>query len=305
MSDTSIFSQGPPEWLQRRALIETEQNTAAMNQLAGNLGSAIVGGMKTGSTDPETGKPMNFLTAWTTAKNLVQDPYYQGKKAMSDLSVATQKDRLKGMQEYPEWLKSTGGNPENMLDTPFNGTSQWAADMVERAKNGAWQRSTQRQAVEVRKQQVENQLEEAKIKADAQAEANKIRADAQTEAARIRAEAQKSAAETAAKSRETVADKQIEGRIDLEKIKADLQAAGGGKSVSKQEFINRQFGRAITEIYNSWDKKKDGPYSVQKASDMAEEILGSTYDKFANQPATNPNQVQTTSGKRFTVEEVK
>lgn len=107
-----------------------------------------------------------------------------------------------------------------------------------------------------------------------------------------------SAAEVTAFSREQVAKTNAAAKadamklaqqykIDLEKYKSDLKMTEGGKMVSKQEFINRQFHTMLTDIYNSWDAKKNGPYDGKQAADLAQQILGDTYDKFSTGTRTS------------------
>lgn len=288
MADIGIFSIQPPEWLQKRAMFDLEQNTEALSNMAGMAATAVTSGVKTGE------KGGSFLNNWHNAYEDLKDPYWEGKKATADLQVATMKDRVQGMKEYPEWLKSTGNDADKILDTPFTGKSQWAADMVEKSKMAAWQRTTQQQAVEVKKQQVENQLSNQELKN--QIEANRI--ETMKAIAEIQASSREKVAETTATSREKVADTQAKGRIDLaanaqqykldlEKYKADLKQTQGGKSVSKQEFINRQMGRLMTELYESGssDIQTNGQYDAQKAANKAVEVLGQTYDEFSKQPA--------------------
>jgi len=306
MADTGIFSQGPPEWLQRRAQFDLEQNTESLNNLAGMAGSAISAGVQTGT------KGGNFLDNWKSAYMDLKDPYWEGKKATADLQVATMKDRVQGMKEYPEWMQSTGGSADKMLDTPFVGKSQWAADMVEKAKMSAWQRSTQQQAVEVKQQQVENQLTIQGLKN--QMDADKI--DTAKQIAAMQAASREKVADTTANSREKVADINANAKVDLastaqqykldlEKYKSDLKQTQGGKSVSKQEFINRQMGRLMGDLYNSWDTKKDGDYDAQKAANKAVEILGQTYDQFSKQPASQPSaSVKLAGGQKPTASDV-
>jgi phosphohistidine phosphatase SixA len=170
MADTSIFSIQPPEWLQKRALLNEEQNEQALGTLAGVLVSGVAAGAKSAKTGT------NFMQNWNDTYQTLQDPFYEGKKAQSDLAVAMTKDKLQGMVEYPKWLQSTGGDPEKMLTTPFTGTSQTAAEQVEKAQQTAWMRYTQSRVADIRQESVDNQLQEAELK-------NKLAADhlAQTE----------------------------------------------------------------------------------------------------------------------------
>jgi hypothetical protein len=74
------------------------------------------------------------------------------------------------MQEFPAWLKETGGDWKKVLDTPFTGTSNFGAQQAQRVQQQAWQKSVQQQAVDLGQQKVQNQLDEAKQKADLQSQ---------------------------------------------------------------------------------------------------------------------------------------
>jgi hypothetical protein len=74
-------------------------------------------------------------------------------------------DKEQGIKEYPEWLKSTGGDPQKMVDTPFTGTSQFAAQQVQQTKLAALQRTIQKQAVDAKMLDAENKVKIANIKA--------------------------------------------------------------------------------------------------------------------------------------------
>ena len=125
-----------------------------------------------------------------------------------------------------------------------------------------------------------------------------------------------SSAEVTAASREKITTQNIkakfdlkataqQNRIDLEKYKAELKTTAGGKVVSREEFIKGQFSSMYTDVYNGWNTKAYGPFTIKKAADMAQDILGQTYDKFASNPvAPAAAPVKTSSGKSFTVEPV-
>jgi hypothetical protein len=83
-----------------------------------------------------------------------------------DMNAIKIADQAKGMQEFPAWLKSTGGDWKKVLDTPFTGTSQYGSEMAEKVQQAAWQKGVQQQAVDLKQQQVDNQLAEAQQKAD-------------------------------------------------------------------------------------------------------------------------------------------
>lgn len=306
MADTSIFSIQPPEWMQHRAEVGYESALEDSKQLGQNLGmaagSAIVAGI-----NPKDSK-QNFLSRWSSAYHEIEDPFYQGKKAQSDLQVATLKDRIQGMKEYPEWLKSTGGNAEKMLDAPFTGTSEWASSMVEQAKMQAWQRSTQRQAVEVRQQQVENQLEIAQLK-------NQIEADRIANAkqiAEITAQSRKDVAQTTATSRENVAETQAQNRIDVAQLNAQTQKElakihAQGKNLTLGNYISRGHTTVFNSLRGNYDPKKDadittnGKFDEKKASQKAVKILAEDYDSFSAQEPATPEPASPVKVGGFTV----
>ncbi len=91
----------------------------------------------------------------------------QQQKQQINLQQMVMQDKEQGIKEYPEWLKSTGGDPEKMLTTPFTGTSQSAAQQVQQTQLAAWQRSIQKQAVTAKLTETEAKIKIAKMSADA------------------------------------------------------------------------------------------------------------------------------------------
>jgi DNA polymerase III alpha subunit (gram-positive type) len=109
-------------------------------------------------------------------------------------------DKAQGMKEYPEWLRQTGGDWQKVLDTPFTGTSQSGSEMAQRVQQAAWQKSVQQQALDIKQQGVQNQLDIAKTKADLQAKKNDIWANIEDRLATV--QEQKAAAVKAGKTSE-------------------------------------------------------------------------------------------------------
>jgi hypothetical protein len=152
-----VFNVQPPEWLQKRATFDYEENVRGGEAVAGELGSALAGGVKSAATGN------NFFDMFNEARGLANDPMYVPKmealRAKADLMHQQTADQLQGAKEYPEWLKQTGGDWQKMLDTPFDGTSVSGSQMVEKQKTAAWMTYTKQQAQEIQKQKTENTLE--------------------------------------------------------------------------------------------------------------------------------------------------
>ena len=162
----SIFSDSPRIW----------QASPGVNP--DELGSALAGLFSGAEKAMDTGdKTTNFMQRFSQGYMQAQDSNFDLKKKSALLSIDSKKveldaahmqldDQKQGLKEYPEWLKSTGGDWRKVLDTPFNGTSNYAAELVAKQKQQAWQRSIQEQSVQVRQQDVQNKIDTAKVKAD-------------------------------------------------------------------------------------------------------------------------------------------
>jgi hypothetical protein len=201
MADTSIFSIEPPRWLQAEDSIDFnelgKQTGAAVGALAKTIGTMSSKGFQS----KEQGK--NFFEQMLDASRTANDPLYQDKvdayRSQAELQQATNKDKLQGMKEYPEWLKSTNGDWKKILDTPFTGTSTAAAEMVAQQKQQAWMRSVQEQGLELKQTQIQNKLDMEQMRADLEAERIQDQKDA--------AAARTSVAQQDADTRKKVADK--------------------------------------------------------------------------------------------------
>jgi hypothetical protein len=89
----------------------------------------------------------------------------QQQEQQIGLTKMVMADKEQGIKEYPEWLRSTGGDPQKMVDTPFTGTSQSAAQQVQQTQLAAWQRTIQQQAVTAKMTDAENKVKIANIRA--------------------------------------------------------------------------------------------------------------------------------------------
>jgi hypothetical protein len=141
-----------PAWLGARADWETKSANDAidkfnpyMDYMAGKATALKVEGMK-----------LNL------ASGILQQ---QQQEQQINLQQMVMQDKEQGIKEYPEWLKSTGGDPQKMVDTPFTGTSQSAAQQVQQTQLAAWQRTIQQQGVNAKMQDAENKVKIANIKA--------------------------------------------------------------------------------------------------------------------------------------------
>jgi len=186
----SIFNQGPPRW-----------QAFGMGEEIGQALGGIIGGTIKAATNDRKESNMNFMQAWGRGFLEAQDSNYDLKQKMAMLSLEEQKtaldiqhmtldDKKQGMKEYPEWLKATGGDWKKMMTTPFDGTSNFAAELVAKQKQQAWMRSIQEEAANAKMTDAENRVKVAQIKAE-------------TDAQRIAAQKEISAANI--KSRETIA----------------------------------------------------------------------------------------------------
>jgi len=141
-----------PAWLGARADWETKSANDAidkfnpyMDYMAGKATALKVEGMK-----------LNL------ASGILQQ---QQQEQQINLQQMVMQDKEQGIKEYPEWLRSTGGDPQKMVDTPFTGTSQSAAQQVQQTQLAAWQRTIQQQGVNAKMQDAENKVKIANIKA--------------------------------------------------------------------------------------------------------------------------------------------
>ena len=172
MSDTSIFSVEPPRWLQAEDSIDFNEMGKQTGEAVGQLAKTIGTMSSKGFQSKEQGK--NFFEKMLDASRTANDPLYQDKidayRSQAELEQATNKDKLQGMKEYPEWLKSTNGDWKKILDTPFTGTSTSAAEMVAQQKQQAWMRSVQEQGVQLKQAQIQNKLDSDMMKAQLEKE---------------------------------------------------------------------------------------------------------------------------------------
>jgi hypothetical protein len=167
-----IWNVEPPRWLQADAKgIDTQKSGELFAGLIGGGYNALTNSNNVVGQD-DKGKDIHSSFMQTLGQGIMaaQDPFYMEKaeamRANAELTHATTADKLKGMKEYPEWMKETGGDWKKVLDTPFTGTSQYASELVSRAKQNAWMRSNQEQSIEVRKQDEENKIGIQKLKVD-------------------------------------------------------------------------------------------------------------------------------------------
>lgn len=171
-----IFNAQPPAWLQKRALDQSEHGQ--WGQLLGSVAAAATQSVRGGT---------NFFDAYHDVLGRQQDAFYDVKQKSALLSLEQKNaaltmqgmqidDQRQGMKEFPDWMRSTGGDPNKMLTTPFTGTSQTAAQMVEKAQQAAWMRTNQQKAVEAKMNDTEAKVTIAGIQADAKLEAAQISA---------------------------------------------------------------------------------------------------------------------------------
>jgi hypothetical protein len=174
MADTSIWSEQPPAWLQKRAIDQSEHGQ--WGQLIGSVAAAATQSLHGGT---------NFFDAFHDVLGRQQDSMFDVKQKSALLSVESQKaqldmqnmqieDQRQGAKEFPEWMRATGGDPNKMISTPFTGSSQAAAQMVEKAQQTAWMRVTQKAAVDAKLTDADNKVKIANIKA--QTDAKRIQA---------------------------------------------------------------------------------------------------------------------------------
>ena len=87
----NLFGENPPEWLQRRALLNEQQNTQSMSELAEIASSAVVGGVRSFQKDPATGKNYSFLSSFNDAYQSISDPFYTLKRKEGEFKLASAK----------------------------------------------------------------------------------------------------------------------------------------------------------------------------------------------------------------------
>lgn len=83
-----------------------------------------------------------------------------------ELTKMKMQDQEKANEEFPAWLKETGGDWRKVLETPFTGTSMAGAEMADRVTQAAWMRQTQADAQDLRRKEIENKLEADRQKAE-------------------------------------------------------------------------------------------------------------------------------------------
>ena len=118
MTNTSIFSIQPPEWLQKRAMFDYESNVESAGKAGQTVGATLGAGIEKTFGSPTDKR--NFFQMISDAYQTANDPLWMEKasaaKAQSELVQAQKKDQLQGMKEYPEWMQQTGGDWKKVLD---------------------------------------------------------------------------------------------------------------------------------------------------------------------------------------------
>lgn len=129
----------------------------------GEILGEVAGGATRAATTGE-----NFFQAMRNVQGLKQDPMFLEKadamKSVAALKNAQTRDQLVGMKEFPEWMQKTGGDPDKVLTTPWNGTSLSGTEQYKNALNAAWMRKNQERALDIKKQGVDNNLTAAELK---------------------------------------------------------------------------------------------------------------------------------------------
>ena len=166
-----IFNVQPPAWLQKRALDQSEHGQ--WGALLGSVAAATTQSVRGGT---------NFFDAFHDVLGRQQDSFYDVKQKSALLGIEQKQSDLKlqemqiddqrrGVQEFPEWMRATGGDPRKMLTTPFTGTSQSAAVKVQQAQQAAWMRVNQETAIQAKMADTDAKVEIANTQAQARLEA--------------------------------------------------------------------------------------------------------------------------------------
>lgn len=293
MADTSIFSVEPPRWLQAEDSIDFNEMGKQTGEAVGQLAKTIGTMSSKGFQSKEQGK--NFFEKMLDASRTANDPLYQDKidayRSQAELEQATNKDKLQGMKEYPEWLKSTNGDWKKILDTPFTGTSTSAAEMVAQQKQQAWMRSVQEQGVQLKQTQIQNKLDMDQMRADLEAE----RIQDQKDAAAGRLQVDNENADT----RKQVADKPQTAKSGSGIWERDettgkwSQVVSGAKAQGKDAILGK-IARAQSSkaaLLDNDGKPMKGKEAAVKAFDSQISALQGQLDDSSSAPAPTDDDI--------------